>query len=103
LKIFGTIRNSIKFKLVFVLLCSGLAESLFSSHREDYVEIEEASLTQLFQYKVFDSHCGSFLFVRVYERLCKRIWIKVFRVGIISVQSRRLPNILEKWSTAEVE
>jgi len=39
----------------FFSLSSGLAESLFSSHREDYVEIEQASLTQLFQYKVFDS------------------------------------------------
>lgn len=46
-------------------LCSGLAESLFSSHREDYVEIEQASLTQLFQYKVFDTPCGSFLSVRI--------------------------------------
>jgi hypothetical protein len=35
---------------------TGLAESLFSSHREDYPEIEQASLSQLFQHKVHDNH-----------------------------------------------
>jgi hypothetical protein len=35
---------------------TGLAESLFSSHREDYPEIEQASLSQLFQHKVHDIH-----------------------------------------------
>jgi hypothetical protein len=36
-----------------LFLYLGLAESLFSSQREDYVEVEQASLTQLFQQKVF--------------------------------------------------
>jgi hypothetical protein len=36
----------------------GLAESLFSAHREDYVEIEQASLTQLFQYKMAELKAG---------------------------------------------
>uniref|UniRef100_A0A7I4E8W1 Exocyst complex component Sec10 n=1 Tax=Physcomitrium patens TaxID=3218 RepID=A0A7I4E8W1_PHYPA len=36
----------------------GLAESLFSSHREDYVEIEQASLTQLFQHRVAELKSG---------------------------------------------
>eukprot|EP00250_Pteridium_aquilinum_P017296 c23554_g1_i1 orf=376-2835(-) len=32
----------------------GLAESLFSTHREEYAEIEQASLNQLFQSKMLD-------------------------------------------------
>jgi len=36
----------------------GLAESLFSSHREDYAEIEQASLSQLFQHKVAELKAG---------------------------------------------
>lgn len=36
----------------------GLAESLFSSQREDYVEVEQASLTQLFQQKMTELKAG---------------------------------------------
>lgn len=36
----------------------GLAESLFSSHREDYPEIEQASLSQLFQHKIAELKSG---------------------------------------------
>lgn len=32
---------------------SGLTESLFSSHKEEYPEYEQASLTQLYKAKVF--------------------------------------------------
>lgn len=32
--------------------CTGMAESLFSSHKEDYPDVEHASLCQLFQHKV---------------------------------------------------
>ncbi len=35
-----------------VHLYTGLAESLFSSHMEDYIEYELASLGQLFKVKV---------------------------------------------------
>ena len=48
-----------------MFLYSGLAESLFSVQREDYVEVEQASLTQLFQHKVFDPLCESSLSVEI--------------------------------------
>ena len=37
-------------------ICTGLTESLFSSHQDEYPEHEQASLTQLYRAKVGNDH-----------------------------------------------